>query len=120
MRRAKKEVRETKIIAAGANPALLGYVSGICPHKGVLEEDVAAAGRQQHHLPDASQVRGAHVSGGRTDGQTDTGTGAGSSQETRSGTAEGKGQPCPNSSRETDTRAGQCHSATRDVSGSGN
>lgn len=30
-------MRETKIIAAGASPALLGYVSGICLHKGVLE-----------------------------------------------------------------------------------
>lgn len=30
-------MRETKIIAAGANPALLGYVSGICLHKGALE-----------------------------------------------------------------------------------
>ena len=31
-------MRETKIIAAVANPISLGYVNDICSHKGALED----------------------------------------------------------------------------------
>lgn len=93
-------MRETKIIAAGANPAVLGYVSGICLHKGALE-GVSRMWQQQGDSNTISQtlLKG-RMSTSELAGQMDMGREAGPPPGSPSGAAR-RERPVLSSSRET-------------------